>query len=63
MWNIKYFKTYEQAKKFMLRNNYKNRYRYELIFVEMVLLLNIKNSKQCLDHYKQNKHRKTIKLS
>jgi len=34
MWNIKYFKTYEQAQKFMLRNNYKNRYRYELIFVE-----------------------------
>jgi len=33
MWNIKYFKTYELAKKFMLRNNYKNKYRYELIFV------------------------------
>ncbi len=34
MWNIKYFNTYELAKKFMLRNNYKNRYRYELIFVD-----------------------------
>ena len=33
MWETKYFKTYEQAKKFMLRNNYKNKYRYELIFV------------------------------
>ena len=34
MWKIKYFKEYEQAKKFMLRNNYINRYRYELLFVE-----------------------------
>jgi hypothetical protein len=34
MWEIKYFKEYELAKKFMLRNNYKNRYRYELIFVD-----------------------------
>ena len=33
MWDIKYFKTHEQAKKFMLRNNYKNRYIYELIFI------------------------------
>ena len=31
MWEIKYFKEYELAKKFMLRNN--NRYRCELIFV------------------------------
>jgi len=34
MWDIKYFKTYELAKKFMLRNNYKNRYKYQLLFVE-----------------------------
>ena len=34
MWNIKYFKTYDEAKKFMLRNNYKNRYKYQLLFVE-----------------------------
>tara|TARA_R100001460_G_scaffold59421_1_gene99264 strand:+ start:1544 stop:1684 length:141 start_codon:yes stop_codon:yes gene_type:complete len=32
MWEIKYFKTYEQAKKFMLRVT-KNAYKYELIFV------------------------------
>jgi hypothetical protein len=33
MWEIKYFKTYEQAEKFIWRNK-KNRYRYELLFVE-----------------------------
>jgi len=32
MWQIKYFKTYEQAKKFMLRIR-KNAYKYELIFI------------------------------
>ncbi len=34
MWEIKYFKEYKKAKKFMLRCNYKNKYRYELIFLE-----------------------------
>ena len=34
MWSIKYFKKYELAKKFMLRNNYKNKYKYQLLFVE-----------------------------
>lgn len=33
MWEIKYFKTYEQAKKFMLRVT-KNSYKYELLFVD-----------------------------
>ena len=33
MWEIKYFKEYNSAKKFMLRNTFKNKYRYELIFV------------------------------
>mgnify|MGYP003645262912 CR=1 FL=1 len=37
MWEIKYFKTYEQAKKFMWRNDYKNRYRYELLFAKKVI--------------------------
>ena len=32
MWEIKYFETYEKAKKFMLRTT-KNAYKYELIFV------------------------------
>ena len=34
MWDIKYFKTYEQAKKFMLKLDYKNRYIKHLLFVD-----------------------------
>ena len=32
MWKIKYFKTYEEAKKFMLRVT-KDAFKYELLFV------------------------------
>lgn len=32
MWEIKYFKSYQDAKKFMLRQT-KKAFRYELIFV------------------------------
>ena len=46
MWEIKYFKTYEQAKKFMWRNDYKNRYRYELLFVEDGFAVEYKKLKQ-----------------
>ena len=35
MWEIKYFKTHEEAEKFMWRNDYKNKYRYELLFIKM----------------------------
>ena len=48
MWDIKYFKTYEGARKFMLRNNYKNRYRYELIFVEDGYAVEYKKLKQII---------------
>ena len=46
MWEIKYFKTYEQAKKFMWRNDYKNRYRYELLFGENGFAVEYKKLKQ-----------------
>lgn len=46
MWEIKYFKTYEQAKKFICRNDYKNRYRYELLFVENGFAVEYKKLKQ-----------------
>ena len=46
MWEIKYFKTYEQAKKFMWRNDYKNKYRYELLFVENGFAVEYKKLKQ-----------------
>ena len=32
MWEIKYFKSYQDAKKFMLRQT-KKAFRYELLFV------------------------------
>ena len=44
MWETKYFKTYEQAKKFMCRNE--NRYRYELLFVENGFAVEYKKLKQ-----------------
>ena len=46
MWEIKYFKTYEQAKNFMWRNDFKNRYRYELLFVENGFAVEYKKLKQ-----------------
>ena len=47
MWEIRYFKEYEQAKKFMLRNDYNNRYRYELLFVENGFAVEYKKLRQC----------------
>lgn len=46
MWEIKYFKTYEQAQKFMWRNEYKNKYRYELLFIENGFGVEYKKLKQ-----------------
>ena len=47
MWEIKYFKTYEQAKKFMWYYGYKNnRYKFELLFVEDGFAVEYKKLKQ-----------------
>ena len=45
MWEIKYFKSYEEAKKFMLRVT-KKAFRYELLFVNNGFAVEFKQIKK-----------------
>jgi hypothetical protein len=52
MWKIKYFKNYNEAKKFMLRIT-KNAYKYELIFVHNGYAVEYKKIKTIKKEYEE----------